>query len=52
MWAAGILQLSINKRTFMKKVCRMLVFGMLAGLVFGGMLRAEDGDRSGSVRGT
>jgi len=36
----------------MKKVCRMLVFGVLAGLLFGGMLWAEDGDRSGSVRGT
>ncbi len=35
----------------MKKVCRMLVLGMLAGLVFGGMLWAEDGDRSGAVRG-
>jgi len=35
----------------MKKVCRMLVLGMLAGLVFGGMLRAEERDRSGAVRG-
>ncbi len=36
----------------MKNVCRMLVLGMLAGLVFGGMLWAEDGDRSGTVGGT
>jgi hypothetical protein len=36
----------------MKKVCRMLVLGVLAGLLFGGMLLAEDGNRSGSVRGT
>ncbi len=35
----------------MKKIYRMLLLGMLAGLVFGGMLRAEDGDRSGAVRG-
>jgi hypothetical protein len=36
----------------MKKLSRMLVLGMLAGLVFGGMLLAEDGDRDGTVRGT
>jgi len=36
----------------MKKIYRMLVLGMLAGLVFGGILWAEDGDRSGAVRGT
>ncbi|MFZ2149245.1 MAG: hypothetical protein WAV28_18695 [Sedimentisphaerales bacterium] len=36
----------------MKKVCRMLVLGVLAGLLFGGMLWAEDGGRSGAVRGT
>jgi len=30
----------------------MLVLGVLAGLLFGGMLWAEDGDRSGAVRGT
>jgi len=36
----------------MKKVCRMLVLGVLAGLLFCGMLLAEDSDRSGSVRGT
>ncbi len=30
----------------------MLVFGVIAGLVFGGMLWAEDGDRRGAVRGT
>lgn len=36
----------------MKKICRMLVLGVFAGLLFGGMLWAEDGDRSGSVRGT
>ncbi len=35
----------------MKKIYRMLVLGMLAGLVFGGILWAEDGDRSGAVRG-
>jgi len=35
----------------MKNVCRMLVLGMLAGLVFGGMLWAEDGDRNGEVSG-
>jgi regulator of replication initiation timing len=35
----------------MKKVYRMLVLGMLAGLVFGGMLWAEDGDRNGVVSG-
>ena len=36
----------------MKKICRILVLGVLAGLLFGGMLWAEDGDRSGAVRGT
>jgi len=36
----------------MKKICRMLVLGVLAGLLFGGMLWAEDGDRHGAVRGT
>ena len=36
----------------MKKMYRMLVLGVLAGLLFGGMLWAEDGDRSGAVRGT
>ncbi len=35
----------------MKKIYRMLLLGMFAGLVFGGMLWAEDGDRSGGVRG-
>jgi len=35
----------------MKKMYRMLVLGVLAGLLFGGMLWAEDGDRSGAVRG-
>jgi len=36
----------------MKKMYRMLVLGLLAGLLFGGILWAEDGDRSGAVRGT
>ncbi|MFH1881094.1 MAG: hypothetical protein ABIL62_00085 [Planctomycetota bacterium] len=36
----------------MKKVCRMLVLGVLAGLLLGGMLLAEDRDRDGSVGGT
>ena len=36
----------------MKKKYRMLVLGLLAGLLFGGILWAEDGDRSGAVRGT
>jgi len=36
----------------MKKTYRMLVLGVLAGLLLGGMLWAEDGDRSGAVRGT
>jgi len=36
----------------MKKICRMLVLGVLAGLLLGGMLWAEDGDRHGAVRGT
>lgn len=36
----------------MKKIYRMLVLGVLAGLLFGRMLWAEDGDRSGAVRGT
>ncbi len=36
----------------MKKMYRMLVLGVLAGLLLGGMLLAEDGDRSGEVRGT
>ncbi len=35
----------------MKKIYRMLVLVVFAGLVFGGMVRAEDGDRSGAVRG-
>ena len=52
VWAAGILQLSINRRTIMKKVSRMLVLGVLAGLLFGGMLLAEGRDRDGAVRGT
>ncbi len=36
----------------MKKICRMLVLGVLAGLLFGGMLLAKDRDRDGSVGGT
>ncbi len=36
----------------MKKVCRILVLGVLAGLLLGGMLLAEDRDRDGSVGGT
>ncbi len=36
----------------MKRINRMLVLAVLAGLLFGGMLWAEDGDRSGAVRGT
>jgi len=36
----------------MKKVCRMLVLGVLAGLLFSGMLLAEERDRDGSVGGT
>jgi hypothetical protein len=36
----------------MKKVCRTLVLGALAVLLLGGMLWAEDGGRSGAVRGT
>jgi regulator of replication initiation timing len=36
----------------MKKMYRMLVLGVLAGLLFGGMLLAEDRDRDGSVGGT
>ncbi len=35
----------------MKKVCRILVLGVLAGLLFSGMLLAEDRDRDGSVGG-
>ncbi len=35
----------------MKKVSRMLVLVVFAGLVFGGMVRAEDGDRNGEVSG-
>ncbi len=35
----------------MKKVCRMLVLSVLAGLLLSSMLWAEDGDRSGAVRG-
>lgn len=36
----------------MKEVRRTLVLVMLAALVFGGMLYAEDRDRGGAVRGT
>ena len=36
----------------MKKIYRMLVLGVLAGLLFSGILWAEDGDRSGAVWGT
>ena len=36
----------------MKRINRMLVLAVLACLMFGGMLRAEDGDRSGALRGT
>jgi len=36
----------------MKKVCRILVFGTLAGLMFSGILWAEERDRDGAVRGT
>ncbi len=36
----------------MKKVCRILVLGVLAGLLLGGMLLAEERDRDGSVGGT
>jgi len=42
----------IYRRAIMKRMYRMLVLGVLAGLLFGGMLLAEDGDRSGAVRGT
>lgn len=39
----------------MKKLCRMLVLGLLVASVFGAMLRAEEGpqerDRAGTVRG-
>jgi len=35
----------------MKKIYRMLVLVVFAGLLFGGILWAEDGDRSGAVRG-
>ena len=35
----------------MKRINRMLVLGVLVGLLLGGMLWAEDGDRSRSVRG-
>ena len=36
----------------MKKVCRTLVLVLLAALVFGGMLWAEERGRGGAVRGT
>ncbi|MHC4728048.1 MAG: hypothetical protein ACYS17_12565 [Planctomycetota bacterium] len=36
----------------MKKVSRILVLGMLAFLMFGGLLLAEERDRDGSVGGT
>jgi hypothetical protein len=36
----------------MKKIYRMLVLGVLAGLLLGGMLLADDRDRDGSVGGT
>ncbi len=36
----------------MKKIYRMLVLGVLAGLLLGGMLLGEDRDRDGSVGGT
>jgi len=35
----------------MKNLCRMLVLGVLAGLLFSGVLWAENGDRGGTIRG-
>jgi len=39
------------RRAIMKKVCRMLVLSVLTGLLFCGMLWAENGDRGGTIRG-
>jgi hypothetical protein len=48
----GYLQISIKRRTAMKKVCRTLMLVVLVMLALGSMLWAEDPDGEGAVRGT